>query len=37
MQDFIVIAQGFSKILLNFAPITLLMSAAVWVTTQFID
>jgi hypothetical protein len=36
MQDLITIAQGLTQIALNFLPITLLMSAAVWFTTKLV-
>jgi hypothetical protein len=35
--EMIVILEVFTKIFFNFAPLTLLMAGAVWVTTKIID
>jgi hypothetical protein len=36
MQELIIIIEGFTQIAINFLPITVLMSAAVWVTTRLV-
>jgi hypothetical protein len=36
MQDLTIIIEGFTQIALNFLPITVLMSAAVWFTTKLV-
>ena len=37
MQDLMTVFQVLVKIICNFVPLTLLMVAAVWVTTQLLD
>jgi hypothetical protein len=36
MQELTIVIEGFTQIAINFLPITVLMSAAVWVTTRLV-